>query len=231
MMLADSFDAEPDLALALVQRLTELEGGEAIGPAIVLADLDALLLRIRQMTVGDNLVAVSRCIVPTCAQPVDISFGIGQYLDHNRPRLMGAARLGNDGWYVLAGSKTSFRLPTLADVIETAGVRDAVALLRNRCVSTEGMRDTARAERAMEALAPSLATTLNGSCPECGSSLSLFFDPMAFVLEELRDRARFLYEDVDILAERYHWTEREIMAIPSHRRRRYVEQARRAESG
>ena len=80
----------------------------------------------------------------------------------------------------------------------------------------------------MAALAPSLAGPLNGTCPDCGNAVAVQFDPRRYVLAELRARARFLAEDMDLLAGRYHWTERAILALPSRRRAAYAEMARRA---
>lgn len=79
----------------------------------------------------------------------------------------------------------------------------------------------------MAALAPSLAGPLNGACPECGSAVIVQFDPRRYVLAELRARAGFVAEEVDLLATRYHWTERSILNLPSQRRAAYAETARR----
>jgi hypothetical protein len=54
----------------------------------------------------------------------------------------------------------------------------------------------------------------------------LFFDVQAFCLTELRNQAAFLYEDVHLLAQCYHWTEADILALPRHRRAHYAEFAR-----
>lgn len=80
----------------------------------------------------------------------------------------------------------------------------------------------------MAALAPPLAGPLSGTCPNCGTEVSTHFDPRRYVLAELRARARFVAEDLHILAARYHWTERTILALPSQRRAAYAEFARSA---
>ncbi len=59
----------------------------------------------------------------------------------------------------------------------------------------------------MQALAPDLASELQGRCPECGATVAVRFEPRRYCLTELRDRARFLFADVDALAQRYHWSE------------------------
>ncbi len=78
----------------------------------------------------------------------------------------------------------------------------------------------------MEAMAPSLSGDLQGVCPECGASVTVHFEARWFCLRELRDRAAFLYQDVDLLARRYHWSEAEILSMPQGRRAAYAELAR-----
>jgi hypothetical protein len=58
--------------------------------------------------------------------------------------------------------------------------------------------------------------------------VTVHFDPRRFCLRELRDRARFVYDDVDVLARRYHWSERAILTLPAARRASYAELARQA---
>jgi hypothetical protein len=82
----------------------------------------------------------------------------------------------------------------------------------------------------MEALSPNLADELAGVCPECRAPVTAYFDPRRFCLRELRDRARFIYDDVDVLAHRYHWSEQAILSMPAARRASYAELARHAEA-
>ena len=83
-------------------------------------------------------------------------------------------------------------------------------------------------EAAMEAMAPPLCGDLAGTCPECGAGVTVFFDPRQFCLQELRNRAAFVYEDIDILAQRYCWSEHAILAMPNTRRASYAELARQS---
>ena len=80
-------------------------------------------------------------------------------------------------------------------------------------------------EAAMEALAPSLLSELEGRCPECGASVACDFDPLQYTLRELRDQAAFVYQDVLAIAGHTHWSEAEILALPAVRRARYAELA------
>ena len=69
---------------------------------------------------------------------------------------------------------------------------------------------------------------MQGQCPHCGAAIMALFQPRQYCLRELRERARFVYDDIDALAERYHWTEPAILRLPAARRSQYVERARQA---
>ena len=83
-----------------------------------------------------------------------------------------------------------------------------------------------RAEKAMEAMAPSLSGDLLGTCPDCWAGVTVYFEARQFCLCELRERAAFIYQDIDLLARRYHWLEADILAMPYARRTNYAELAR-----
>jgi hypothetical protein len=122
----------------------------------------------------------------------------------------------------------TFRLPTSGDVLAVADDANAVNELARRCIRpgeiSGGQRR--RVESLMESIAPSLSQDLLGECPECGATVSVFFDPRRYCLREFRDLAAFVYQDIDILARRYHWSESDILALPRTRRLIYAEMAR-----
>jgi len=126
------------------------------------------------------------------------------------------------------GGPVRFRLPTAADLLAVAGQPVAAKVLARRCIRPVEVpaRLRRQVETAMEAMAPSLSGDLQGVCPECGATVTVQFEARSFCLRELRDRAAFIYQDVDLLARRYHWTESEILTMPQVRRAAYVELAR-----
>jgi hypothetical protein len=237
LLLADAPIGDPALALALIERLawadTQLDFG-----ALAVVDIDTLILRLRKSVIGDQLSASMRCDVAPCASRVEFSFRIDDYLEHHRPRALpdsGHGRLvaaAEAGWYRLGGGAdgdAEFRLPVLADQIAVAGVSDPVQALAGRCIRAPRLsaRLVRRIERAMQRLAPALAGPLQGSCPDCGARLTVQFEARSFCLQELRDRARFVYDDIDALAGRYHWSERSILRLPQARRASYADRLRR----
>jgi hypothetical protein len=230
------------LALSLAQRLGRAIEGNAIDWSdLSITDLDVLILRLRQHLIGDRVRADVTCPASGCGRRIDLDFSIEELLSHHSPRPGKRSTPGlaeEAGWFCLlsAGKQTSdprlgrirFRLPSAGDQLAVIGRPDAAAELARRCIVPEDIpaKLRRRAEAAMEELAPSLSCDLEGKCPECGARVTLYFDGRWFCLRELRDRAAFIYQDVDVLARRYHWSEAEILRLPHVRRTIYAELAR-----
>jgi hypothetical protein len=114
----------------------------------------------------------------------------------------------------------------MADLIAAKRQRDPRAALATACLHRADLAPSRRrVEAAMAAMAPPLSSELQGACPECSDVITAHFEPRAYCLRELRERARFIHEDVDMLASRYHWPEDSILALPNRRRQAYVELA------
>src|SRR5689334_22660581 len=204
------------LALSLVRALARsTEGGPLDWGHLPVTDLDVALLRIRQMMLGDLIRTGARCAAAGCSAPIDLSFRIGEFLEHQQPELMvGTTPAGEPGWFRLDDHDIAFRLPSCGDLLAIATHPDGAGELLRRCIRPADAPAPAceRAQAVMEALAPSLYAELHGVCPECGAAIAVPFDPMRYVLQELRARAAFIYEEVHCLAGRYHWPEHEILA-------------------
>jgi hypothetical protein len=228
VLLAQAAALDTELAIAFGSRLAHRPDGRALDlAALPLTDLDALLLEIRRMLLGNTIRADVNCKGGSCGARIDVSFRVSDYLAHHAPRRPRGVEPRADGWFALRGTELSFRLPSGADrvAIQDLDSDAAERALVARCIRPAGHDGSSRRriERAMEALAPSLATDLQGLCPECQSTVQIPFDPQRYVLAELRERAMFVYEDVHLLAARYGWSERAILRMPRERRVRYAE--------
>lgn len=240
LLLAEGRPEDPALALALVERL-----GRGRAPAdwaaLPATDIDALILRLRQSTLGDRIVTDVLCANPACRSRVDISFGLDAWLDHHRPKtppfrgrgFSAEACADRPGWFAAEtrkGLRVEFRLPGMGDLADAAIAADPAQKLADACIRPlpASPQQRALAERAMAALAPALSGPIGGQCPQCGAVIAATFDARVYCLREFRERARFIYDDIDALAERYHWSEQDILALPSERRRLYAERARQA---
>jgi hypothetical protein len=242
LLVIESKAADTSLALALASRLARpLEGFASGWAELTVSDLDALILRLRQCQIGDRIIAEVMCHAASCRRRFDLSFAIPDYLAHVLPampraRLWAVESAGEPGWYRLiacnraSGSdeRVLFRLPTAADQIAAAGRHDPRRELMVRCIRPADLKAglLRRVEAAMAVMAPSLARELEATCPECGAKLAVYFNARRFCLQELRARAAFVHEEVDLLARRYHWSEHEILAMPGIRRMNYAELAR-----
>lgn len=229
LLLLEAGVADFALALALLARVVQRVDGVPIDwSALSITDVDVLLLRLRQRVLGDVVRAEVRCPAPDCSARVDIAFSISGYVNHHRPRT--PARLlpaAEQDWFRLESSDVEFRVPRAADEVAIALDPRAEQSLLRRCVRPPEItaRARRRVEAAMEAIAPSLFSELQGTCPECGATVTCNFDPLQYTLRELRDQATFVYEDVCTIARYTHWSEADILALPTARRTRYAELA------
>jgi len=231
MLLLESAADELEVSIALANHLacnddrTELDAA-----SLPFADLEALLLLLRQALLGDRVLSHGRCPAAGCGAETDISFPIHEYLAHHRPRCPRNVHATDEpGWYVLRDSDVRFRLVTAADMLACRREADPQRALSRRTIRPQdgSQPDIRRVQHAMESLAPPLAREVEGQCPSCGRATCFFFNPQSFVQRELRYEAAFLYEDVNLLAGSYHWSEEKILSLPRTRRLQYAELAMR----
>ncbi len=193
-------------------------------------DIDALIVAMRVERLGSGMVAEITC--GRCEALADIDFDLVAYAEHRRPRRSrAAAPAAEPGWWRLLRSATTFRLPSAADVLgagaEATNDDAARAALVAACIRGDVSAPAVRAaERAMETLAPILRSTVPGACPECGAPVDLDLDARALCLAELGFLAGAVLDEVHLLAAAYHWTERDILDLPSSRRSAYAERVR-----
>ncbi|HMD96328.1 MAG TPA: hypothetical protein VKM93_03220 [Terriglobia bacterium] len=230
LLLHEKSSSSAELALEFVARVATRVGGESADwSALPVPDFEALLLRLRQATLGDMVRADTSCVTPSCGARVDVWFRIGDYLEHERPRTPGGIDAdAESGWFRLRSGAVRFRLPVVADQVATAQSARPERELMRLCIQPAeiGARLRKRVEAAMESMAPPLSRLLQGQCPECRAALTVYFDVQSFVLRELRERAASLYHDVHLLAFHYKWAEETILALPRDRRLCYAEMLR-----
>ncbi|SRR6266851_5663586 len=190
-------------------------------------DFDRLCLALHVYLHGDDIQGPAKCV--SCGEIITITFGAGDYAARFESRQPSGVSSDN-GWFRFDGEDFSFRVPTLEDLREAEDATDPEEALLRRCSRPAQLPPAARdrIQHALELIAPVAAGPIAGSCPHCASEIDLLFDPFAFVLSEIGDGARFLFEEVDLLASRYHWREDEVLTLTSERRRAYVDAARRA---
>jgi hypothetical protein len=212
--------------LELARRVASAAAGDPLDwDGLPASDLDAAALVIRRSWIGDTIRTDTRCPAPDCRERIDVSFGVGDYLEHHRPRRpRGVTESAEAGWFALDRAPVRFRIPTVADLLAIARAGRPDEALTGRCVDAPGMSRALarRLDRALAALAPSLDDLLGGICPGCGQPVTIRFDPLGYTLAELRTVFSGVYQEAHALAAGYGWPEDAILALPRSRRRRYA---------
>lgn len=215
--------------LDLVAKDDRAEDEPANWANLSVTDFETLLLMVRVELFGARVRSDFACPASGCGDRVEMEFSLSDYLAAVRPRRPRGvtADAARPGWWRVGD--VAFRLPSAEDQIAAQANQDGVALLVRRCVDPHDAPAAAlsRAERAMAAMAPEVSGPIGGQCPGCGASLTALFHAPSFVMGELRRVAGLLAEEIDLIASAYHWSEREILALPRSRRQAYAERIRR----
>ncbi|MBI5750601.1 MAG: hypothetical protein HZA59_00465 [Hydrogenophilales bacterium] len=200
------------------------EGGLASN--LCVADRQYLMLTLARMLGGDHRWLTAQC--ERCDAPFDIEIAL--------PAL--PVQLAGEG-YPFATTRVRdadvvLRVPTGDDqerVANAVSEQAALQSLVESCVvRVNGSapppsflesctpRDIDEMEAALEAVAPSLGTTMSVVCPECGAEQLMGLDPyaMAGVSGEQ------LLGELHTLASRYHWGEEAILSLNRSRRLFYL---------
>lgn len=177
---------------------------------------DALLVRSRILAFGPLLEGATEC--PACGSELELAL-----------QLSPPPEMEDGGAVDVAGERVLFRPPNsydLAAVVASRDVHEAQRVLRARCIQSEArLDDTAieAAEQALEALCDPATIDVSTTCPACEAPFVPVVDIAIFLWFEIATYALRLLDDVHALASRYGWSERDVLALPDARRRRYLE--------
>jgi hypothetical protein len=183
---------------------------------------DRLLMRLRTRLLGEALAARQRC--GGCGEDYEIDFTADQVGLAPRPddEALPEAPAGSLGY---RRRTLAVRAVCVGDMIAAeaaGGVEEALELLAERTAPEAPAEARRRLAETLEALDPAADTSLEAACPQCGAAQELRLDPATFVWEELAARAPRILRDVAELARIYHWSERDILAMPAKRRAFYL---------
>ena len=216
--------------------------------SLLIADRQYLLLKLRELTLGDAIQASVFCPWSDCGKKIMVSFLTDDIPVINLVNKGSTYKmeLSAEAAFVADSGETyrkiCFRLPNGSDQEELASIvlQDEIRaqdLLLQRCIHSIGLLQDLdenmvtrlsplarlEIEQQMEALAPRVELTMESICPECCREYAVPFDVQNFFLGELRINQDLLYREVHYLAFHYHWSEREIMDMPRQKRRTYIE--------
>ena len=223
---AEGRAASPGERGLMLLRIAEPGLPEAEGGALTVGQRDAALLDLFERLFGATLPVLTDC--PACAEALELDVPVAAI----RAPAGQAGPLHLD----MAGRRIAFRLPVAADLAVlgsggTAGSGGMAHWLARRCAVPAGevLDDHAVAalEAALDAAVlrcdPQAVVTLDFACPRCGRGWSARLDIVEFLWRRVDVFVRDLLEDVHLLASAYGWSERDILSLPSWRRRHYLE--------
>lgn len=212
-------------ATALLARATD-DDRESLD-ALPVGAWDALLLELREREFGTHMECETRC--PACAERLEFR------LDTSALRVDAEAPAAGSHRAALEGATVTFRVPTVGDLAacaDAAEPEEAARALLARCVeridpehvALDDAKQAALAARMAE-LDPQADVPIALVCPACAHAWTEPFDAAAFVAREVDGWAHHVLDEVHVLATRYGWSERDVLALSPARRRYYVERA------
>lgn len=185
-----------------------------------LGTCNAALMRLRQETFGSRLSVWTDC--PVCGERMEFE------LDSTQLPPMTPVPASVE----VSGQR--FRCPSSRDLAEIAHCTDADQaahrLLQACAESSLNVPSDPRAlrhlyeavESAIEAADPWADLSLLFQCPACEHSGEACFDVARYVWEDIDARARYLLDEVHLLAQAYGWSEPQILALSDTRRAAYL---------
>lgn len=188
-----------------------------------------------QQRLGAYLPLRSRC--PACGEQASFTVDLQALVETLAPAAEATAEqcLAHEGWQL------RFRLP-VPDELEAddPDVECFVRRLLERCVLGAVEQGEPRAlqdvpmtlldalSRRMDALDPAAQIGFDLDCPACATRWSAPFDPAAALWSLLQGDAERLLLDIDTLAQRYGWSEDQVLALTPTRRQAYLQLAQGA---
>lgn len=203
--------------------------GEAEPAALPLALRDHHLLAQRRATFGDSIACLADC--PRCAATQEFTLSATALMAGLEDAPMEPEELVLEGWRL---TLRPLRSLDLAAAARAAGLAQAEAILASQALfhaeGPGGETREALPARLWPAIAARVAereaeaeAALDLRCPECGAGWTASFDIGAIFWKEVEADAHRLLAEIAILAERFGWSEDDLLAMSATRRRAYLD--------
>lgn len=191
-----------------------------------IGDRIALILHLRKIVFGDVLCCTMKC--PHCVDALSFKVSIGSLLKpvKSDPQTTYAFEL--DGYFLKIRPINGSDLENIALNQNTQNSLEK--LLRSCILSSDPPLPEILNHQFQEQLNTKLSEidqqadlTLNINCPLCNKPFETSIDVEDFFFQEIASRYNQLEREVHWIALHYHWSENDILSLPSSKRKRYVE--------
>jgi hypothetical protein len=194
-----------------------------------LGQRDALLLELRELTLGREMPAHADC--PACGERLTLALSTDE-LRSTEPTV-------SDNHLSVDRYEMTLRPLTTNDLLDAAlrasdevGARAMLVAAAVTAAAEDGapVRPDSRPEPVVTAIADRLVSNdplaevlVNLTCPGCGAAWPETLDVASYFWAEIRAHAERLVWDVHTLAHAYGWSEDSILTMSNRRRQAYLE--------
>jgi len=196
--------------------------------AFSIGDRDARLLQVRENLFGPWLSNTASC--PQCKQKVEWEMSVEAL------KVQPINETGETKIIDMSYENYTFRLrlPNSADLMQITNNRDIETQTRElikKCLVHADLpyEQIENSEELINAISlllsendPQADIDMNLQCPECTHSWSAVFDITQYLWMEIHERVLRLIQDIYVLANRFGWSENDILSMSRRRRSLYL---------
>lgn len=205
----------PGAAFDLLRRLALDEAGAALDvDALTVSAADRLLAALYRELYDDRAECRLRC--RGCGESYEFTLRLSELMAAQDAEHPGPADA--DGCWTLADGRR-VRAPRVADTAAAGSPGDLLARL---VVDGEPDADPGAVSEFLERAAPLLSLDLAAACPHCARGETVRFDLAEYLGARLAGERPFLLREVHLIASRYGWSHREILALSRADRRAFA---------
>lgn len=214
------------LALSCPEPTLDSIAGLSIG------ERDALLLTLRELTFGHVLLGLVSC--PECNKSLELDFEVDDIRSRSESESCNEISFSLSGYDLRIRPVNTYDLQTIVRIKDVSHARDE---LLNRCILEVIYQGNnicfdqlpsaviEAVEEKLEEMDPQADVRLALSCPSCSHKWETPFDIVPFFWSEIDSWARHILREVHTLAEKYGWSESDILSLSPIRRQIYLEMA------